>query len=75
MPDPGGAIYAYATTQLLPFYPIDRFGEVQRPMRAEAPNLYIAPAALPTSLYEPIGQIYGQPLYDPNAIPGEGVNA
>jgi len=70
LPDPGAAVYGYDTLLLIPFYPINEYGQVQRNLYSTAPQLYAAPAVLPYQPYAPIGQIISQPLYDPDAVQG-----
>lgn len=67
-PDPGAAAYAYDTVMLMPFYPINRFGNVKTPIRPfDGPQLWVQAAATIYELPQPNGQLFSQGLIDPNA--------
>ena len=68
LPTPGAMSYAYETLGLAPTSVIDHAVAVRGQIRAEQPQQSYVGQAVPVQGIPIVaGQIYGAPLYDPNA--------
>lgn len=67
LPDPGASIFSYDTLTLLPMYPINEYNLVKETIRTLNSQVFALPTVLTYELPQPNGQIFSQPLYDPNA--------
>lgn len=62
-------VFGYDTLGLMPMFPINHFNMVQQPIRPAQPGMqvWVNPGAFIYELPQPNGQIFLQPLFDPNA--------
>lgn len=68
LPTPGMDAYAYETLGLAPTSPINGAVAVRMQIRAEQPQQPYVTLAVPVQGVPLVaGQVYGQPLYDPDA--------